>query len=397
MRDETGGRLRQRFLAAMGIPLTLAACSKPSGGTSATPEPTIPARAADTPSALPSATASALPSATASALPSATASSTPIASTTKTAIARSAGPATWPASTREICMGAHDTVGPRDPATSCGLGPGEVVWGGGVSRPCGPCSFAFSPTVTHAQRAKRPDACCFTGSSPSGPGRLLRVEGNVTRAPFTARADWLDDAATPDVSGLDAKARAALAQKWRNDAALEHASVGAFALVALRLLAYGAPADLVAGCHHAALDEVKHAAACYALATAYAGEPVGPGALVAARGMEIAMPLDAFAVETLVDGCVGELVASLEARDAAARATDPVVAAILERIADDEERHAELAWKMLAWACSAGGERVLDALRTAGRSLDCAQGTALRRDAVRTIGLPCLAALARAQ
>jgi hypothetical protein len=52
------------------------------------------------------------------------------------------------------------------------------------------------------------------------------------------------------------------------------------------------------------------------------------------------------------EGCVGETVAALEARVAREHATDSHVRHVLDRIAPDEERHAELAWKLIRWALS---------------------------------------------
>jgi hypothetical protein len=55
-------------------------------------------------------------------------------------------------------------------------------------------------------------------------------------------------------------------------------------------------------------------------------------------------------VLTFREGCVGETVAALEAREALDRASDPEVRSVLERIAEDEQRHAELAWRFVRWA-----------------------------------------------
>jgi hypothetical protein len=49
---------------------------------------------------------------------------------------------------------------------------------------------------------------------------------------------------------------------------------------------------------------------------------------------------------------------AIEAAEQLARATDPAVREALVIIAADEARHAELAWRTVAWAISAGGERV---------------------------------------
>ena len=56
-------------------------------------------------------------------------------------------------------------------------------------------------------------------------------------------------------------------------------------------------------------------------------------------------------VETAVlEGCIGETVAALEAAEALAFATDESVRAALSRVAEDEARHAELAYRFVRWA-----------------------------------------------
>jgi hypothetical protein len=163
------------------------------------------------------------------------------------------------------------------------------------------------------------------------------------------------------------------------------------------------------------MDEVEHARLAYALASAYGGSPRGPGVLPAV-GMG-APSLAGVAVETLLDGCAGEAAAALALREAAAATVDGGVRAILDRIADDEERHAELAFRTVAWALRAGGEEVARGLAEAAATLRLelaqdagacpaeegdlsAQGAlgvaarqAIRRRALAEVVLPCMEAL----
>jgi hypothetical protein len=169
------------------------------------------------------------------------------------------------------------------------------------------------------------------------------------------------------VDDLSLEARAALAAAWTADALAEHASVASFARFSLSLLAAGAPADLVADAHRAALDEVRHAELCFALATAYAGEEIGPGRFPAGDRIEASGSLIALAVAAVREGCVGETIAAVLVAEQAARATDPAVRAALEQIASDEARHAELAWRTVAWAVEAGGPEVRRAVAAAFR------------------------------
>jgi hypothetical protein len=227
----------------------------------------------------------------------------------------------------------------------------------------GPNNAGFSAKATRAARADAPETCCYvlyTGMAV--PGRALRdVEDRVVVAETIEHRDWCADV-RPRVDHLSPDERAKLARAWLDDAALEHASIASFARFALELLALGASPDLVALAHAAAGDEIEHARLCYAIASAYSGRACGPGPLPLDHARAVANDFPSFARATFVDGCVGETIAAIEARARADAASDPVVRAALLRIARDEERHAELAWRALAWAVRTGGDAVRGAL-----------------------------------
>jgi hypothetical protein len=61
---------------------------------------------------------------------------------------------------------------------------------------------------------------------------------------------------------------------------------------------------------------------------------------------------------TVIEGCIGETIAALTARAQVDVAEDEDVRKVLLRIAEDEERHAALAWRFVAWALSTGDEPV---------------------------------------
>lgn len=152
------------------------------------------------------------------------------------------------------------------------------------------------------------------------------------------------------------------ADAWALSARVEHASIASFSNLALRLIVVGAPPDLIAGAHRAALDEIEHARIAFAFAAAYGETSVGPAPFEEAARLRADGGLAALALETFVDGCIGETIAAVEAGVAASRATDPVIASALTAIAEDETRHAELAWSILAW-CARSSRSVLDPLR----------------------------------
>ena len=152
---------------------------------------------------------------------------------------------------------------------------------------------------------------------------------------------------------VDAELAHALHAAWLRDAEMEHASVAAFSQLALALMAHGAPPDLIAACHEAALDEIAHARACYALASRY-GAAMEPGPLAVPTHVP---DVDALVTETFRDGCIGETAAAWVARQAAEQCRDGEVRRVLTMIADDEERHAALAWRILRWALVLPGAR----------------------------------------
>src|SRR6185437_5274489 len=127
-----------------------------------------------------------------------------------------------------------------------------------------------------------------------------------------------------------------LAEAWTADALLEHASVASFARASLSLLAAGAPADLLTRTHEAALDEIRHAELCFALARAYAGHDVAPGPFPLGGNVRVAATLAEIATSAAREGCIGETIAAAVAAEQLARATDPAVREALSQIAADE-------------------------------------------------------------
>ncbi|AFE06673.1 hypothetical protein COCOR_05957 [Corallococcus coralloides DSM 2259] len=73
---------------------------------------------------------------------------------------------------------------------------------------------------------------------------------------------------------------------------------------------------------------------------------------------------------SLLDGCLGEGLAASVAAEASRRASDPVIRETLAVIAEDEGRHAELAWDVIAFALERGGGKAQQALRQALDALE---------------------------
>ncbi len=211
--------------------------------------------------------------------------------------------------------------------------------------------------------------CCYTVLySSCGVGRPFIVAGHARSAQVAeGPSTWTHNGTlVPNLTELSATDRTMLAEAWARDGLLEHASIASFGRFALELLAVGAPATLVELAHQAALDEVRHARMAFELASAYAGTSMGPSAFPFADGhVEVSRNLADVAARAVIEGCIGETLASMVAAEQALRATDPVVREALQRIAEDEGRHAELAWRTVAWAFGSGEVKVQEAIMAA--------------------------------
>jgi hypothetical protein len=236
--------------------------------------------------------------------------------------------------------------------------------------------------TAHERKAKDAGACCYEWFEPCPGGRPLRdPDGAPILATLDARAGW-SRATASHVRDLER------ARHWARAAQYEHASVASFAQFSLQLLALGAPPDLIERSHRAALDEIRHAELAFTLAKAYGHGGIGPGPLPLATS-DLAVTPEAVLRATLRDGCVAETRAALQARRDLAEARSDLERDALAQIADDEERHAELAFATVAWLVATFGTEVRTALAD---ELDRLPADALCEEIVR----PCLRALASA-
>lgn len=229
---------------------------------------------------------------------------------------------------------------------------------------------ANDATVRDAARAD--DAAADGGGLPTV-RRPFLVGARMRHAEATERSDWGE--AFERIELDDLRTSRALAEAWRMDGLEEHASIAAFARFTMYAMSVGAPPALVTGAQRAGIEEVAHARACFGLATRYDGDRIGPatldltGALATCTFREL--------VELAVEeGCIGETLGAAVALEQLAGATDSEVRRALTRIARDEAKHAELAWRFAAW-CVAEERR--------GRPDAAGTRDAIRRVAERTI------------
>jgi hypothetical protein len=205
---------------------------------------------------------------------------------------------------------------------------------------------------TTAGQAPSP-ACCYpvtiVNHSPKqncAIGRPYLEDGLALTAPLRA-----SEARRPSTQAQRAAA-------WARAGAEEHASVAAFARLALELMAVGAPLELLRDVHQAALDELRHAESAWALARHFGGERSEPGPFPFTAPVAVNATLAELARSAAREGCLGETLGAHLVQAAAALATEPRVKAALEAIAVEESRHAVLSYRIVAWALRAGGETV---------------------------------------
>ncbi len=253
-------------------------------------------------------------------------------------------------------------------------------------------------------------------------GRPFLVRGQDRLAVVVDRDDWvLGEWANSMPRGLDndTHARRLAADAWARIGLMEHASIAAFARFAMQLVALGAPSSLLEATTSAMADETQHARLAFALATALGGSVVGPGCLDVAGSLD-QMDLRAIVLNTVLEGCIGETVAALEARLALGETRSPQIREVLQTIERDEKRHAELAWRFVDWALrrdpSLGAEvsqLLQEERRSAHATWEAVRGSSnaeagalarfgivgdverkqLRKDVLDSVVAPCLAAM----
>jgi hypothetical protein len=189
-------------------------------------------------------------------------------------------------------------------------------------------------------------------------GRPLRAEDGVAPLPSITTADdcaqqQRDDHAPAEVIAL-----------WGKRAQTELASVPAFRELAEQLHVQGAPLEFVDRCYEAGRDELHHAMLAANHCAVFGSQHVQLESDGASCRAPVAGPegMVRLAVESWVDGCLGEGVAAACAAEEARLASHDDVRHSQQLIARDEGQHAELAWDVLAWTLRVGGRDVRDAL-----------------------------------
>jgi hypothetical protein len=153
------------------------------------------------------------------------------------------------------------------------------------------------------------------------------------------------------------------------------------------LRAHGAPRRLLRAASRSARDERRHARTTRALARRF-----GVSVPLVERDASAARSLEELALENAVEGCVRETWGALVALRQGAHAAEPAVRDAMRRIAREEIRHAELAFRIDRWLkprlSAEQARRVRAARRSAVAQLAGEVRQSLPRGVRERLGLP---------
>ncbi|HEX2880301.1 MAG TPA: ferritin-like domain-containing protein [Polyangiaceae bacterium] len=209
-----------------------------------------------------------------------------------------------------------------------------------------------TPTDIHGQDGSSTPGCCY-------PVTVVDTDTGAECVVGRPYRDGDELRCAPVNAGQIADARAAA---WLRAGALEHASVAAFARLSLQLMACGAPNDLLALVHQAAREETEHAEACWAMAKQLGVNAIEMGRFPFDGSVTVDDSLAKLASETVREGCVAETLGAHLVQVAADATRDPQIKSVLEKIAEEETRHAALSFRIVVWALRVGGVQVRQAV-----------------------------------
>lgn len=188
------------------------------------------------------------------------------------------------------------------------------------------------------------------------PGTVFALDwlGGWSERRLRRRRPGIDDLpwGTLDLAALAPDDVVEARRVWTNGAFTEYASAAAFANLTTALLECGAPVDLTAVAADVVVDELDHVelvarlvgelggAVPYHYDVARISQVTDPAATPLMRALELAVTVS----------CVGENLSVPALTRSRALATTPLIAAVLDRLLADEGPHAELGWRILAWA-----------------------------------------------
>lgn len=160
---------------------------------------------------------------------------------------------------------------------------------------------------------------------------------------------WIDCAggrSTEGISVADGSKEQSFGAWLGRMATLEAESIAAFRRLKHELAALGAPRKLQRRAARSRRDEKRHARTISNLARRHGGEAAK---IINADERLPLRSLEEVALENAVEGCIRETYGAWQAFTQSRESPDSEFRALMRRIAEDEMRHAALAWEIHAW------------------------------------------------
>ena len=158
--------------------------------------------------------------------------------------------------------------------------------------------------------------------------------------------------------------------EWTKRALSEHASIGTFAKFTLQLMSIGAPIWILKLSNKASLDEIKHTQLSFDIVNMYNNNNNGQMCITydqfPVHSLNIDNDWNEILRDTAIGGCIGETISVFEM--ATENKYNNVIDDIVYEIAQDEIRHAALAWITVKWIIDKAGEEDIDIIDVENRN-----------------------------
>jgi len=157
---------------------------------------------------------------------------------------------------------------------------------------------------------------------------------------------------------LSEEHRTKAAEYWAKVAMMEHASVASFSRFSLELMSVGAPTELLALAHQAALDEVRHTQISLSIANQFNSTSFTPGSFpISSKVVDFEFGnMEKIATAAALEGCIEETLAAAIVFHQAEYMGDSNQKVSLRSVALDEANHAAFAWRAVQWMASTSPE-----------------------------------------
>lgn len=153
---------------------------------------------------------------------------------------------------------------------------------------------------------------------------------------------------------LSEEQRSQAANYWARVAMMEHASVASFSRFSLELMSVGAPPELLALAHQAALDEVRHTQISLDIANQFSSTTFTPGPFpISSKAADFAFgDMEKIASAAALEACIEETLSAVVVLYQAEHMGDANHKTALRAVALDEASHAAFAWRAVQWMAS---------------------------------------------